>query len=99
MVQLSNIEPDGCHLDENLENIKGYESEEECDKAYKELQRRVQDGELSDDGDPMYGEVEVENDNEEDHYGDLQQSDEEEETESNKDAGESDKDEEGESDK
>ncbi|MCL7026967.1 hypothetical protein MKW94_018896, partial [Papaver nudicaule] len=74
-VQLNNIEEDECHPEEDLRDITGYDSEDRFESQEKEFLKKVVRNEPSssesEDGDPTFGEVEVENDNEEDHYGDL----------------------------
>ncbi|KAI3995573.1 hypothetical protein MKX01_023318, partial [Papaver californicum] len=68
VVHLSNVEPDECHPEDDLNKVNGYESEEQHNMEYKEFLKKDELGELSDNesdgGDPNYGDVEVENDKE-----------------------------------
>ncbi|XP_026443739.1 uncharacterized protein LOC113343846 [Papaver somniferum] len=95
VVQLPNIEEGECHPDEDINNVPGYEQKFKDDMEYKKFLKKVENGCLSDkgsdsesesdndvdsvDGDPEFGEVEVENDKQEDHYGDLLDSESEKE--------------------
>lgn len=93
--QLPKIEEDECHPDEDINNVPGYEQELKDDMDYNKFLKKVYNGYYSYKGsdseseggsdadsvggDPEFGEVEVENDKEEDHIGDLLDSDSEKE--------------------
>ncbi|XP_026377709.1 protein starmaker-like [Papaver somniferum] len=76
VMHLKNIEEYECNPDDDLKNVRRAENGYLSDGTASEISDGddAQGDAESDCGDPNFGEVEVESDKEEDHYGDLMDS-------------------------